>query len=228
MFFENAKLIIAGYYNPFKLHENETNSSNFERLVKSLYNVAETSNGKELIITGDLNVDWTKDTAKRKSLIDWSESSGLIQVINSITRYRMVKTQEGNRAEASIIDHVYITYKTRKQVKIHQIPTPWSDHEVIKITYPNLIVNNEEKKKIKMREWRNYKKDEILEQWIKPNKRNTTNLTSLINDIKSYMEEKIPYRVVIFKPQYGQIPSTKVAKRTKKERQATEKIQKNR
>jgi len=90
----------------------------------------------------------------------------------------------------------------KKETKISQIPTPWSDHELLKISYPNLIVQHELKKKIKLREWRNYKKDTLLE-WLTINPRNKTKIDSLIRDIEYYMEEEIPYRVIRYKPQYG-------------------------
>jgi len=215
MIFENKNVVLVGLYNPFKLFENGTRGSNFESIITKLYELSDTSNGKELIVVGDFNVDWKKSSAQKKALVEWSQHSGLSQIITEITRYRIVTTEDGQRSESSILDHVYIPHRMKKETEISQIPTPWTDHELLKISYPNLIVQHELKKKIKLREWRNYKKDTLLE-WLTINPRNKTKIDSLIRDIEYYMEEEIPYRVIRYKPQYGQVPSTKIAKRTKK------------
>jgi len=205
---ESSKIRICGIYRAFKLHEGETNLSNFSKLLDTLENITATKNAKELIVIGDINVDWNKNTSQRDALIEWAETSDLHQICKEITRFRIA-----NRLETSILDHCYVRNDLKLIPQI--IPNPLSDHSIIIIDYPIAIKKSEVKEKILLREWRNYNADRFIKK-VRVNKSIPYKLEALIEETLKVMEKEMPLRVVRFKPQKGQFSSTKIAKVTKK------------
>jgi len=175
--------------------------------------VTTTSNNKELIVIGDVNIDWRRDSSQKDAIKEWAESSDLHQICEEITRYRVVTTQDGNRVESSILDHCYI--RNDLNIKPQIIPSHLSDHDIILLNYPTIVKKSEQKEKISLREWRNYKADKFIEK-LHSNRSAAYRLTALKEEIIRVMDKEMPYRVVRHKPQKGQFASTKIAKVTKK------------
>jgi len=205
------KIRLIGLYNPFKVHEGETRSGNFHRLIDTLKSVKEQN--RDLIVGGDFNVDWSTENAHKIKLTSWAEDEELHQIVNEHTRHRCVKLENGSRMETSTIDHVYV--KDELKIKPRIIPTIWSDHDVILVSYPYKVELTTLKKKLLLREWRNYNARKMIKILLK-HQEIRYNIGKLIQLIHQIMDDEIPLRVVRFKPQLGQIASTKVAKRTKK------------
>jgi len=111
------------------------------------------------------------------------------------------------------LDHCFVKNEITLTPKI--IPHHSSDHDIVIIDYPVLIEKSEIKEKILLREWRNYNATRFQHK-IKKNNSIGFRLEALIAEIKKVMDDEMPNRVVRYKPQKGQMASTKIAKITKR------------
>jgi len=148
---ENNKYRIIGAYRPFKTQPNETLVGNFDRLLRFLEK--ESSTDKELVVSGDLNVDLlgNRDGRLKNDLEIWALNNGLCQQVKSITRRRTVQLQDGNlRIEESALDHFYTS---DREIKCHLMENPFSDHMILSCV---LEVDNSATIKLKRRDWRGY------------------------------------------------------------------------
>ena len=205
---------IVGVYCPFKLQEGETTTTNFDRLIDTLKN-ATICQGKGVYCGGDFNVDWLKDSAQKNALQQWAFNSDLHQTIDSITRYRSVKTDDGYRAESSLLDHVYVPSTLLDKVSTCHTTTHLSDHELITL-YPYAspkIRPHSKNAKVIIRDWRKYDKSKLCE-YISSS--SPPNYQAVTQALTVAFEKLVPLRVARFKPEHGEFANAKIAKLRKK------------
>jgi len=135
---ENKNTSVLGIYRPFKVYENETASSNFVRLLTKIQEYIDRNKNKNIILTGDFNVDYLKigdKTYQRHNLseilVEFQIYNNLEQMVTEITRHRLI-TKNGNQIlQTSLLDHVYTNGLHVDLVEI--LPTVASDHDILKI-----------------------------------------------------------------------------------------------
>jgi len=85
---ETGCISVIGIYRAFKCYENESERTNFERLLQS---VGKIKKQKETYVCGDFNIDMTKADSRFKSdLIEWCDLNELSCTNLGITRRRWV------------------------------------------------------------------------------------------------------------------------------------------
>jgi hypothetical protein len=207
---------VIGTYRPFKLLMGETLRSNFDRLVESLRGASQ-KQGLNVICVGDMNVDWINDSPFKNTLMSWAYDADLVQIINTITRARSVRTKKGDRAESSTLDHVYVPSILSNDVKIFQQSSHLSDHDIIIIEIPGPSPRQSIKNtKVVLRDWRKYnphKLQEALDVRLGEHVMSgSESIDSTIVQLNLAFEELVPLRVARFKPENGEIPNAKIAK----------------
>jgi len=203
---DHVKIRLVGAYKPFKLQERETKCQQLEKLLQNLYQTVTTNNGKPYLCGGDFNIDWNKNSSMKSSMQEWADDCDLKQEITTITRYRIVETENGPRDEKSILDHIY----TNISPKIEQFPTAWSDHEYQVIKLP-IGKKAPVRKKLLMRDWRAYSVKHFTNQIHQGQ-----SYKNLIYLVKTIYDKYVPLRVVRFRPDAGQVADTGIAKIVKK------------
>lgn len=148
--FNFGQILIAGVYAGFKTYANETNISNFQRLLDNLSCVAEKSLKRELIIGGDFNADPSRDCSKFKLLDIWQTDQALDQLVNEVTRIRAVD----NTVQMSTIDLVFVGDVPGVEVQVK--PTEVSDHHLVITQIPKPKSNAVKFEKKIIVDWRNY------------------------------------------------------------------------
>lgn len=88
--FKKGNLKVCGVYQPFKTVQNKSSSEAFELLITNLHDISNT--GDDLIVSGDFNINWFKQTLKKTKLEDWAEQHGLVQCVKANTRRRVITT----------------------------------------------------------------------------------------------------------------------------------------
>jgi len=166
---ENEKIKILGVYRPFKLLENETLASNFDRLMTHLEKEATTD--KEIIVSGDFNVDLAgKNCHMKNSLETWVSDNGLSQLVDRYTRQRVVNRDSTQTIERSVLDHFYTNAHYTCRLEEHFA----SDHMILSCEIPSEIPRTV---KVKRRDWRLYKPHTLARQM--------ETMTGRIEEIKS-------------------------------------------
>ncbi len=140
--------LVVGIYSGFLTREGETMASNFERLLDNLKTISDKCTSG-LIIAGDFNADLRKDTPKRRQLEIWQTNCGVDQLVTENTRERLVM----DNVQSSLIDHVYVR---EISVKVSQIHSEVSDHNVIVCNIAKPTVTKIMFKKKTIIDWRNY------------------------------------------------------------------------
>ncbi len=204
---------VVGVYRPFKLVSGETITSNFDRLIDTLKN-ATICQGKEVYCGGDFNVDWLKDSTQKDALQQWAYESDLHQTIDSITRYRSVKTGDGRRAESSLLDHIYVPSTLRDKITTCQTTTHLSDHELMTLhpyTRPKLRPHSKNTKVV-IRDWRKYDRFKLFGSLSL----NSSDYHSVTHALTVAFEKLVPLRVARIKPEHGEFANAKISKLRKK------------
>jgi len=132
-----------------------------------------TKTDKKIIIGGDFNIDLDKRNPMKDQLEEWALTSGLTQLVKMPTRYRLVNTESGLTSESSLLDHLYANDET--SVTVTQEGSI-SDHDIIKAEV-KLSLNLKKRKKLTIRDWRFYDKEEFQR-----------NLKNSINEVSNYIE----------------------------------------
>jgi len=145
--------IIAGIYFPYKIEQGETRQSNLQRLIKNLADISIKQNDNVVDILGDFNVNLLKESKELETLRTWSDSFGLAQLVDQITRTRIVHLQDGYRIDESIIDHCYTTDESK--IDLLLIETNVSDHKALAISR-NHSQTTRIKQKVIIVDWRKY------------------------------------------------------------------------
>ena len=159
---KNKSNIICGIYRPFKCYDQETQWSNFERLLENLELVTN-SFGKRhsKLVVGDFNIRLDMHNCKMKIAADqWAEDSDLAQFVNFDTRSRMVN----GILQRSMIDHVYSNVDT---LDVGGDFNDYSDHLIISIKDKAYKSCAEQKKRISYLDWRKYSKEGVRQEFIK-------------------------------------------------------------
>jgi len=159
MVFTNGLLHVTGIYRPFKLFEGETTNGNFNRLITNLTNIS--GRVTSHIVVGDFNVDMSRDENNmlRICLDKWSDDYVMDQMVNEITRSRLVN----GTAQASILDLVYSNCRGTS-VKCYFENS--SDHVVVEINLEGLNQLPKVKKTINYYDWRGYSKENICREFM--------------------------------------------------------------
>jgi len=190
----NASSIICGVYRPFKTVNNMSNNEAFLLLIEGLENVTKVN--KNIIIGGDFNIDWQKTTTKKNLLENWAESSGLIQLVDIVTRRREVSKADGStQLQSSCLDLVFAA----TPVKVDVLPAIQSDHDVIsvqtRLPKPPVVT-----KKTVIVDWRKYSKDAARYELSKLMCKRTLicpqTIDSLTSDLIGALNAVAPNRVV--------------------------------
>jgi len=189
--------VLLGIYRPFKpTVEGESLVENFDRLVNALKKVEIDCNN--IYIGGDFNVDWRADSTMKEKLVELSVELNLCQLINEITRTRLVRMDSGFRLEESSLDHIF---SNDCQADTKVIQGQPSDHHMLQLTIPE--IRPPEKKKTLIRDWRAYSKEDLLtnirlvkenyNDWIE--KGPFTLLDRIIIILLTIYDEMVPLRV---------------------------------
>ncbi len=199
-------LRIIGIYKPFKIPSNYTSSPFLFRLLDTLTKLTKTQ--KQVIIGGDFNVNLDFHSSELDMMEDWAITCGLQQLIEAgtITRSRIVNSENGVRIESSTLDHVYTTFS--KNELIINLQSSVSDH--VNVIISKSARHHSQKEKMTIRDWRFYYKDKashILAQ--RTSQISDFSYENLVNAYQDTQNEIAPLQVVRYRE--DQIISTKVA-----------------
>ncbi len=122
------EMVLVGVYAGFKTTEGETIGSNFERLVTNLKNICSKCQTK-VIVGGDFNADPRTNTPKAKLLEILQADYGLDQLVETVTRERLVLDQ----LQQSMIDLVYARDVPSARVAV--VHSEASDHHLVTLMY---------------------------------------------------------------------------------------------
>jgi len=199
---ELENFIIVGIYKPFK--QTVPTIDNLDGLLESLRNIGISS--KKVLVGGDFNVDWLKESSNKDKLSNWASELNLVQSINEITRQRIVALTDSYRLEESCIDHLFVSDKSMVDWTSIRRAQP-SDHHMIQALVP--FKRPPEKRKIWIRDWRDYSKKD-LECFIKVALENyrfwiDNGPGKLLDRITQLLlviyEEMVPLRIAKLEPQ---------------------------
>jgi len=154
-----SDLTIVGVYHPFKCYQGESIHSNFVRLCANLERVS-ASSGK-IIVVGDFNIHYNSvDNCPLKfRLEDWANEFALDQLVNFITRSRIVN----NLLQTSTID---LLFTNLPGVNVAANYNSLSDHVVIEFKITTWVPKVFVKKTVEYSDWRNYSREGINERFL--------------------------------------------------------------
>jgi len=144
---DSQKVLLVGLYSGFQTYEDETVQGNFERLLESASR--STSTRKKLIIGGDFNCDLNRNDSKSKVIKLWSASNGLSQLVEGITRHRVVN----DAVQESSIDLVYTNDPIDLEVRLENSSV--SDHKLL-IVETKIKIQRPTTKKSIVIDWRRF------------------------------------------------------------------------
>jgi len=184
---------LVGVYKGFKLPTGKDRVSFFDSIVATLVSVSKTN--KLLTVGGDFNVDLLTPSANLAELERWSINRGLTQLVDKVTRERVVQlTAQTVRVEQSAIDHVY----TNTDLKL-TIQSSISDHSSLHLT--STCKPKQRRTKLLIRDWRHYSKD-LVNKTIngKMHQISTSSCELSFDDVsllyQGALDDIAPYRVV--------------------------------
>jgi len=161
--YQKSNQIVICLYRPFKYYIGETTTTNFERLLANVQNIVQSYQNHALTIIGDFNIDYKKigdQTYQRHNLAnllqDFQIFNNLNQLVNDITRHRMIEKNGERILQTSILDHVYVNGLHVDNIEV--LPTIASDHNLIKVN----MINKKEPighTKLYLRDWRKHSKE---------------------------------------------------------------------
>jgi len=145
---DSQKVLLVGLYSGFQTYEDETVQGNFERLLESASR--STSTRKKLKIGGgDFNCDLNRNDSKSKVIKLWSASNGLSQLVEGITRHRVVN----DAVQESSIDLVYTNDPIDLEVRLENSSV--SDHKLL-IVETKIKIQRPTTKKSIVIDWRRF------------------------------------------------------------------------
>ncbi len=146
---------MVGVYAGFKIYGGETINSNFDRLLTNNKKISDSCS--KLLIGGDFNADPNRPCPKTKMLDLWQTECGLDQIINKITRARLVD----GRLQESMIDLVFIKDLDCPEYEV--LPSSVSDHHIIAVEHLSKLERPIKFKKMVIVDWRNFKTELMSE-----------------------------------------------------------------
>jgi len=154
MVFKKGNLKVCGIYHPFKTVMKKTSAEAFELLIANLHQICNT--GDDLIVSGDFNINWLKQTLRKSKLEDWAEQQGLVQSVMSNTRRRVISTLNDG-IEREVLQESCLDLLFQKIPKVFRLVTSTcSDHDLVIVTLDQAPVSTASKSKIIMTDWRRY------------------------------------------------------------------------
>ena len=157
---KHKSAIICGSYRPFKCHENESQYSNFIRLLGNLERVAEKGGIMSKLFVGDYNIHTENINCKMaKDLECWADKHELCQMVDTPTRVRIVSGQ----IQSSMLDLVFSNIIS---LEITTETTGLSDHVILKIKDKLFARVKQHKTRISYMDWRKYSQTEIRTLFI--------------------------------------------------------------
>lgn len=192
---ENEKDRVVGIYSGFATVNDETQLGNFQKLVSNLGRVSNTE--KRITLGGDFNADPEKRNTKSDILNKWQSEHGYQQLVNNITRERLV----GSTVQRSRLDLIFTSDPGVAKSKIQ--PSECSDHHLVWVMYEDPGVLIKQKKSIVI-DWRKYSEEklnaELEKEILKKSWDTYTSSTELNRDLECaitvVMNKIIPKRVV--------------------------------
>jgi len=146
---EHKNTSVIGLYRPFKVHDGETEESNFTRMLNTLRNI---EMKRERFIIGDFNIDLNKISTKfRDELSEWSDNLNLSVVEVGITRSRWVSGQ----LQESVLDFLLTN---SLKFDLSKECSDLSDHYILKLNCHDFDPVKREKSVIEITNW-NFDKD---------------------------------------------------------------------
>jgi len=135
---------IVGLYRGFKCFDQETEKSNFDRLLATL---SELNFNSETFIIGDFNIDVSKKSSRfLNELIEWNDSKGLNILDSGTSRARWVD----NNLQQSTID--FVLSNTNK-LNLSKEFTHLSDHFIIKMNILTFLPIVRNKTWVTLKNW---------------------------------------------------------------------------
>jgi len=151
-----GKINVVGMYRPFLSRANLSFRAELEALLKEVDSLS----NEELIICGDLNVNWIKDNAEKRILLSFMDNKSLVQPVKKATWRRTVTTNDKTDLRTSILDLVF--HNTGAAVSVEDQWT--SDHSLIKIQVDlSLQRNVVHRRKHWTRDWKKYDLNNVQE-----------------------------------------------------------------
>jgi len=140
---------VTGVYRPFKSGAGLT----FREELVSILEELKPLTSANLVICGDLNINWAKGNAEKKILSSFADEHALKQLIKKFTWKRIVTVNEEKVLRQSVLDLVL----TNTEARAH-IEDQWtSDHSLIKVnTILNMKKNEVNRQKHWTRDWKKY------------------------------------------------------------------------
>lgn len=155
MVFENKNLRVCGLYRPFKNLNGHTSGVAFDLLLKNLEILVK--DNKDLIIGGDMNVNWLTKHPLLPKLSCWMENCGLLQMVTSNTCSQFVSKTDGIKLVESCIDLVFVKMPKKAETQ----PSAASDHSIIAFDLCQARKALQTVKKV-VCDWRNYSKERAI------------------------------------------------------------------
>jgi len=150
--FDGPSERVVGVYSGFHTLANETQNSNFMRLISNLGKVLNI--GKRVIIGGDFNAELSKANYKSSTLMDWQSEFGLKQIVSGITRERLVV----NTTQSPQLDLVFTNDPDCLTSEV--INTESSDHYLIKVNKREFSEKVDTKKRVVL-DWKKYSENKL-------------------------------------------------------------------
>jgi len=163
---EIDKVMIIGTYRPFLSGA----GLSFREELYSILDEIRPHLSKDVIICGDLNINWKKKKNAEKTIVkDYMDEYSLIQMINGITWRRTVTIHDKKEMRSSVLDLVITNMKVTPTIE-----DQWtSDHSVIQILVTLNTRNKVSREKHWTRDWKRYD----------------------LNNIKKYVDHKLQTQV---------------------------------
>ncbi len=195
---KHRSTLICGAYRPFKCYDNESQYTNFVRLLDNFESVAEQGKRMSKIFVGDYNIHVENVNCKMsRDLTDWADTHELCQLVTTPTRVRVVN----GSTQSSMIDLVYSNVST---LEITDETTGISDHVILKIKDKLFTRAKSTKTRISYMDWRKYSQAEIRSLFAKNFKgfNNQLRTPDQINDritsaIIQSLNELVPKRTTV-------------------------------
>ncbi len=148
--------VASGVYRPFKCFQNETPSTNFERLLANLELISSScSKGTFKSFIGDFNIHLDNfNCSMSRKLGDWSDLWNLTQIVDFNTRSRMVD----HVLQVSMIDLIFTDHVS---LITHGEFTDFSDHVIVFCKDRSYVQEKQTKSTITYLDWRKYRPSEV-------------------------------------------------------------------
>lgn len=149
--FQKPILVAIIYIPPDKV------SDNVFEFFEELFSLIR-SQKQEFIITGDFNINFLSESSNARKLLSLTKEQNISQIIKTPTRIATRKHKDGSKTTSTLIDHLYVSCKT-KFSKGDTIPFTCTDHNMVYV----LLSPSPKKCPPRQIEYRNFKNFNVEE-----------------------------------------------------------------